>query len=76
MASKDTGPATAEPGAGTPPASFAAAIEAEYAHRVRHDAGVQSYKGVPAFGPGDRVPSSHPAFGDMLEAGALEPLDG
>jgi hypothetical protein len=74
MAEKTEPPTTAEPGAGTPPASFAAAIEAEYSWMIPASGGVVSYMGVAAFGPGDRVPVSHPLFAELKAAELIVPI--
>lgn len=68
------GPSTAEPNAGTPPASFTQAILDNYAWRLRYDQPTYRHQGVPAFGPGDPVPSDHPAFASMAEQGLLQPI--
>jgi hypothetical protein len=70
----DTAPVFAEPSAGTPPASFVQAILDEHAWRVAFDAGMQTYQGVAAWGPGDPVASSHPGFAALMEAGVLRPI--
>lgn len=68
------GPSTAEPNAGAMPESFAQAILDNHAWRLDPRGSTYAHMGVPTFGPGDPVPSDHPAFATMLEQGLLLPI--
>jgi hypothetical protein len=71
---KPTTAGPAEETAGPMPASFAAAIDAEYGYMVRADhPSVVAHAGVPAFAPGDRIPASHPALAGLLADGVAVP---